>query len=137
MPNELMPRLIFLAGIAQLCILIASSLVPFRLDWRNELSGLSMLHWQMYIIYGGYVVLSIIAFGLISLFNAEALADGSRLSRCFCAYMAIFWGVRLALQAVLDAKKHLTAWWLKLGYHTLTVLFATFTILYTWLALDL
>ena len=37
-----------------------------------------------------YIVLSIVAFGLISLFNAEALASGSRLARSFCLYVALF-----------------------------------------------
>ena len=55
-------RLIFLAGIGQSGILIASALVPFQLNWREELRCLSRLHRQMYWVYGGYVVLSIIAF---------------------------------------------------------------------------
>ena len=48
----------------------------------------------MYWIYGGYVVLSIIAFGLLSLFNANELAAGGRLGRSVCGYIAVFWGVR-------------------------------------------
>lgn len=134
MPVEL-ADLIFLAGIGQLGILIASAIVPFRLDWRTELASLSKLHRQMYWVYGGYVVLSIIAFALISLFNARELASGTRLARCFCGYVAIFWGVRLALQGVFDAKPFLTSAFLKAGYHALTVLFVGLTILYTWAAL--
>jgi hypothetical protein len=132
--NELLPPLLFAAGIGQLGVLIASSLVPFRLNWRDELRPLSRLHRQMYWIYGGYVVLSIIAFGLISIGNAHELASGSRLARGFCLYVAVFWGIRLGLQGVLDVKEHLTAWWLRAGYHALTVLFANFTIIYGWAA---
>ena len=62
-------RLIFLAGIAQVGVLIASAVVPFRLNWRDELRGLSRLHRQMYWVYGGYVVLSIVAFAMISILN--------------------------------------------------------------------
>ena len=40
----------------------------------------------------------------------------------------------MALQGVFDVKEHLTAWWLKAGYFTLTVLFAGFTIVYAWAA---
>ena len=43
--------------------------------------------------------------------------------------------LRLGLQAVFDVKPHLTAWWLKLGYHTLTVLFLFFTAVYSYAAL--
>jgi hypothetical protein len=37
---------------------------------------------------------------------------------------------------VFDVKEHLTAWWLKAGYFILTVLFASFTLVYAWAALD-
>lgn len=86
--RELLSHLIFIGGIGQLCVLIASAMVPFRLNWRAELKCLSRLHRQMYWVYGGYVVLSIIAFGLISLSNADTLASGTRLARSFCLYVA-------------------------------------------------
>jgi hypothetical protein len=89
------------------------------------------MHW----VYGGYVAGAIIAFGLISLFNAEELASGSGLARGVCGYIALFWGVRLALQWVFEVKEHLTTWWLKLGYHALTVLFFGFTVIYGFAAL--
>lgn len=127
--------LIAAAGAGQLCVLIASSLVPLRLDWRNAFAHLPKLHRQMYWVYGGYVVLAIVANGLISLFNAGELAAGGSLARAFCAYVAVFWGVRLTLQAIFDAKPFLTAWWLKAGYHTLTALFVAFTAVYAWAAM--
>jgi hypothetical protein len=126
---------IFAAGLGQLSVLIAASLVPLRLNWKEELRGLSKLHRQMYWVYGGYVVLSITAFGLLSLFNAGELAAGGGLARGVCGYVAVFWGLRLPLQAVFDVKPHLTTWWLTLGYHTLTVLFLSFALLYGYAAL--
>lgn len=134
MPALTLAHLIFAAGAAQLCVLIASALVPLRLDWKRELACLSTLHRQMYRVYGGYVVLSIIAFGVISLLNAPALAAGTALARSVCGYIAIFWAIRLCLQPVFDVKPHLTAWWLHVGYHLLTGLFLAFTLIYTWAA---
>jgi hypothetical protein len=130
MTTELMAQLIFAAGLGQAGVLVASALVPFKLNWREDLRPLSRLHRQMYWVYGGYVVLSIVAFALLSIFNARELAEGGRLARGVCAYMAVFWGVRLALQAVFDVKEHLTAWWLKAGYFALSLLFAGFTLVY-------
>ena len=132
--DTVLARLIFVAGVGQLGVLIASALVPFRLNWREELRGLSRLHRQMYWVYGGYVVLSIVAFAALSIFNARELASGSGLARGFCAYVAVFWGIRVGLQAVFDVKEHLTAWWLKAGYFVLTVMFTVFTIVYAWAA---
>jgi hypothetical protein len=129
-----MKDLIFFAGIGQLCVLIASALVPIRLNWKADLQTLPRLHRQLFWVYGGYVVLAIVSLGLICVFNAAELAQGSLLARCVCGYIAVFWGIRLSLQAVLDVKTHLTTWWLKAGYHTLTILFATCTGIFGWAA---
>ena len=130
MTTDLLTRLIVAMGVAQLGVLAASALVPFQLNWRDDLRSLSRLHRQMYWVYGGYVVLSIVAFALLSIFNARELAGGGRLARGVCGYIAVFWGVRLVLQGVFDVTEHLTAWWLKVGYLILSVLFAFFTVVY-------
>ena len=126
--------LIWLADCGQLSVLVASALVPIRLNWRTELSGLKRLVRQLYWTYGGYVVMAIIAFGVICLTCSEELASGTRLARALSGYIAVFWGVRLTLQTVFDVREHLTTWWLRVGYHLLTLLFATFTTLFAFVA---
>lgn len=133
--RDMLPQAIFLAGIGQLGVLVASALVPLRLNWKSDLAALPRLHRQLFWVYGGYIVLAIVALGLVSIFNSGELAAGSLLARCVCGYIAIFWGIRLSLQAVLDVKPFLTAWWLKVGYHTLTLLFAAFTTIFATAAL--
>jgi hypothetical protein len=135
--TDTLTRLIFAMGVAQLGVLIASAQVPFRLNWRDDLRSLPRLHRQMYWVYGGYVVLSIVAFALLSLFNARELAAGGGLARGLCGYIAVFWGVRLVLQGVFDVKAYLTAWWLKAGYLVLSLLFASFTVVYALAALGI
>jgi hypothetical protein len=127
-------NVIFIAGFVQLCVLIASSLVPLRLEWKTSLDVLPKLHRQLYWVYGGYVVMGIIFNGLAAIICADELAAGGRLARFVCGYIAIFWGVRLSLQTILDVKEHLTLWWLHAGYHTLTVLFLSFTLLFAYAA---
>lgn len=126
---------IWLAGLGQLSVLVASALVPWKLEWTSTLQGLPRLHRQLFWVYGGYIVLSIVGLGSISVVCAEELAGGSGLARAFCAYAACFWGVRLALQAVLDATPFTTTWQLRAGYHVLTVWFAAFTAVFGWAAL--
>jgi hypothetical protein len=65
-----MEKLIFVAGMTQLSVLVASALVPIRLKWRTDLRVLPHLYRQLYWVYGGYVVLAIVALGLVSLTNA-------------------------------------------------------------------
>jgi hypothetical protein len=130
--NTWLPTVIQIAGGVQLSILIASALVPLRLEWSTGLASLPRLHRQLFWVYGGYVVLAIVSLGLICLVNPAELAGGSLLARSMCAYMAAFWGIRLFLQTQLDAKPFHTTWWLGAGYHLLTVLFAGLTVLFLW-----
>jgi alginate O-acetyltransferase complex protein AlgI len=110
--------------------------VPFRLNWKKEMAGLPKLHLQMYWTYGGYVVGCIVAFGLLGLLLPDELAAGTPLARCVCGFIALFWGVRVSLQSVFDAKPYLTAWWLKAGYHTLTVVFAALVLVFGYAAIS-
>lgn len=135
MTNQTMALLLTVAGCAQAGILIASSLVPATLRWREELRPLPRLHRQMHWVYGGYVVLAIVAFALISVLNADELARGSGLARAICGYIAVFWGVRLGLQAVFEMRPYLDAWWKVAGHAALTVLFAGLTVVYAVAAL--
>lgn len=128
--RDTLPTLLKLIGAGQLLVLIASALVPSRLNWSEELRTLPKLQRQMYWVYGGYVVLGIISLGLLSLLCSAELASGSHLARGVCCYGAAFWGIRLCLQAVFDVRPHLTVWWLRAGYHLLTVFFAGFTLVY-------
>ncbi len=133
--NFPLPAAIFVVGVAQLCVLVASALVPVRLQWSDLLASLPLLVRQLFWVYGGYVVLSIISLATISMVCADELAAGSLLARAFCVYATMFWGIRLSLQPFLDAKPFLTAWWLRAGYHLLTVLFTCFTLVFGWAAI--
>lgn len=135
MTPALLTHLIFAGGLAHFSILVASALVPFRLNWKGDLASLPRLHRQMYWTYGGYVVGAIVAFGCLSVFAAAELASGTRLARGVCLYVFVFWLVRLGLQGVFDAKPHLTTWWLRWGYRLLSVLFAGLCVVYGWAAL--
>lgn len=123
---------IFLAGFGQLSVLVASSLVPIHLEWKTQLQSLPQLVRQLFWVYGGYVVLSIVSLGLISIVCSGELASGSLLARAVCTYITAFWAIRLSLQPFLAAKPFLTKWWLRAGYHLLTVLFVSFTLVFAW-----
>jgi len=130
MTTELLSQVIFAAGLAQASILVASVQVPTALRWREELRPLPRLHRQMHWVYSGYVVLSIVAFAAISLLNAHELAEGGALARSMCAYIAVFWGVRLGLQAVFDLGPYLTTPLKRAGAAMLTLFFAGLTVVY-------
>jgi hypothetical protein len=112
------------AGVLHFGILIASALTPRVLNWRGTLAPLPALVRQLFWVYGAFIVLVIVSFGTLTLTFATELAEGAPLARGVCVFIAVFWLARLGVQwLVFDASPYLTAWWLRWGYHGLTVVF--------------
>ena len=128
-------QLLRLAGLAHLISLSAILYAPVHLGWHEALGRVSKLLRQMGQVYHYYTTGTIVAMGLVSLLCAPDLASGTPLARAVCGYIALFWIVRLGVQAYYDFRPHVGAPWLRLGYHALSVLFVAFGTLYGWLAL--
>ena len=123
---------IFLGGLLHFSILTASALVPRVLKWKTALSSLDTMPRRIFWVYGAFIVLMIVGFGTLSVLFAADLASGSPLARGVCGFIAIFWGMRLLVQFfVFDATPYLKSWFLKVGYHALTIAFTLLTALYT------
>ena len=128
--------LILIGGVLHFLTLIASAMVPKTLDWKGELAKLTPFLRTLFWVYGAFIVLTIIAFGLLSVLHFRELAAGDSLARSVCAVIAIFWGVRLVVALfVFDASEFLTTWYFKVGYHLLTVTFIYQTIAYGYCAI--
>jgi len=126
-----MKNLIQIAGVLHFGLLLASALTPRVLDWRTELRPLSALSRHLIWVHGAFIVFTIIAFGTLSLAQAQNLADGSSLARWVCGIIALFWLARLVVQLfIFDAKPFLTNFGLKLGYHGLTAVFVYFSVVF-------
>jgi hypothetical protein len=136
MNRELAELLIRLGGGVHFCILVASAMVPKALDWRRQLAPLHPFLRRLFWVYGVFIVMTIVAFGVLSLAFAPELAMGGGLARGVCGFIAVFWLARLGVQfLVFDASEFLTTWWLRAGYHLLTVIFTLLPVPYALLAL--
>jgi hypothetical protein len=125
-----MKLLLQLAAAVQLLILIASASTPRVLDWRKNLAVLHPFLRKLFWVYGVFVVMVIIAFAVLTLRHADAMAAREPVARSLCLFIAIFWGARLLVQfAILDARPFLTNWY-KTGFHALTLIFAFLTFVY-------
>ena len=93
-----MTDLIFVAGLLHFGVLIASALVPQVLDWRRDLAAVAPLTRRLVWVYGGYIVGNIVFFGVLASSLPSVLASGTPLARAVCAFIALFWTVRLTLQ---------------------------------------
>lgn len=130
-----MKTFLHLAAALQLSILIASALTPRVLDWRKNLAQLHPFLRKLFWVYGVFIVLTIIAFAVLTFLHADAMAAGDAVARSLCVFIAIFWSVRLAVQLfIFDARPFLTNRFYKLGYHALTLAFAALVLIYSWAA---
>jgi hypothetical protein len=133
-----MKTLLLAGGVLHFVILIASALTPRVLDWRGNLAALHPFLRRLFWVYGSFIVLVIVSFGLLTLFHTDALSSGEALPRSVCAVIAVFWLARLAVQfLVFDARTFLTTTFLRFGYHGLTVLFTALVFIYGCVALNL
>ena len=136
MNRELAELLFRLGGGVHFSILVASALVPHILNWKRELASLNSFLRTLFWVYGVFIVLTIVCFGLISFTFAAELATGTPLARGVCGFIAIFWIARLGVQFfVFDADPFLTEWWHRAGYHLLTIIFTLLPVPYALLAL--
>ena len=88
--------LAFLAlGPIHFVILAASAQVPTRLNWKVELARLSSLNRKLMWTYGAFIVLCILAFGVMTLVLRREFVVGNPAGLWLCGFIAVFWGLRL------------------------------------------
>lgn len=93
-----MVTLLVLAGAGQIVLVLASLAIPFVLSWREDLARVKPLTRQVFWTYAGYIWVTNLCFGLVSVLAPHVLLDGSTLARIVCGYIAAYWGARLAIQ---------------------------------------
>jgi hypothetical protein len=95
--NTLTP-LIWVAGIVQLLIASANFFLPRRLRYAENLSRVDMIVRQVFVVHSVYIVLVLAGLAGLCLFFPHELAGASRLGRCLCGFLAVFWGLRVPIQ---------------------------------------
>jgi hypothetical protein len=91
---------IWLAGAGHFVILIASLQVPTRLQWKQDLANLMPFNRKLLWVQGGFTVLTIIAFGTLTLSLHRELLRGDRAALGLAAFIGIYWTVRVLVDAV-------------------------------------
>jgi hypothetical protein len=125
-----------LAGIMHLGLLCAGALMPRAVNLRHNLAGLPPFIRQLFWVYYAFIGLCLVSFGLITFLFAEPLAAGGCLARAVCAFLTVFWTIRLvAATIVFDVRPYLKNNLWRLGYHATNIVFAYLPVVYAWAAL--
>lgn len=131
----MLQNLLLAAGALHFTLAVPGALTVRELNWPCELRKLSDLNRHVIWVHGAFVEIVILGFGTLTLVNARTLSDGSTLARSLCGLIAFFWLVRLGIQLfVFEARPLLRNWFLKAGYHALTLVFVYFAAVYAWAA---
>ena len=117
--------LLILAGVFHFCLLPLSVQIPKLLSYKTELPKLHPFTAELFKAYGAFILLCIIAFGLLTLVGYREMAAGETLALALATFMAIFWSLRLfAALFYYDPREMLNSTLRHIGYRILTLLFA-------------
>jgi hypothetical protein len=125
-----------IAGLLYLGLICAGVVMPRAVNLRRHLIVLPPFIRRLFWIYYAFVGLCLVSFGLITITLAGTLAAGGTLARALCAFLAVFWTIRLLAAAfIFDVRPYLTNHFWRLGYHATNIVFAYLPIVYFWAAL--
>jgi len=101
MRSEMFQRIfdlaLWVAGVGHLCILAASFQVPHRLGWKQDLAKLTAFNRKLMWTYGAFTVLTIIAFGILTLVLHNEMLRGDKAALAIAAFIGIFWSARVGV----------------------------------------
>ena len=86
------------AGALQIGLAMAHVFFPKRFNWKEELSRLSPLNRQIFLVHTAFISFVLLMFGGLSLFATRTLLQSGQLSRLVLGGLAGFWCLRLIFQ---------------------------------------
>jgi hypothetical protein len=86
-------------GGAHFVLLFASFQVPYRLGWKEDLQSLMPFNRKMLWVQSGFTVLTIVAFGTLTLLLHTELLRGDRAAMGLACFIAIYWTTRISVDA--------------------------------------
>ena len=89
-----------LVGVLMAALALVNVFVPRRLNWREELSRVSLLNRQIFRVHTFFLIVVLALSAALLLTCADALLEPTRLSRAILAGLTLFWGLRMLIQWV-------------------------------------
>ncbi len=120
------------AAYGHFLVLVASSQVPHRLGWKEDLKPLRPLNRKLLWTYGGYIAAMILLWGVLTLQLLPEMMAGERAALALAGVIALFWWSRVVVDAlVFEHSDWPEGVEFVLGHTLLTSLFVTIASCYT------
>ncbi len=97
--DRIFDLLLWLAGAGHFLILVASFQVPARLQWKSDLAKLMPFNRKMLWVQSSFTVLTIIAFGTLTLTLHQEMLRGDRAAIGIAIFIAVYWTSRIGVDA--------------------------------------
>lgn len=89
---------LWVAGVLELAIAFANFILPRKLKYQDNLSLVTPLVRQIFVVHSAYIVGVVLLFAGITFGFTAELASGQGLGRFLAASMALFWFCRVPVQ---------------------------------------
>lgn len=96
--TEQITYLIRIAGASQIFLALLHIPFYYKLNWGEDVRKLTRINAQVFHVHTLFICLVLFLSGLLCLFQAPLLLDGSSLSRFLLAGFFLFWFLRLIAQ---------------------------------------
>ena len=93
--TRLFDVLLWLSGAGHFLILVASFQVPTRLKWKEDLQSLTPFNRKLLWVQSSFTVLTIIAFGTLTLALHNEMLRGDRAAVGLLWFIGIYWTARI------------------------------------------
>ncbi len=90
---------LWLAGWGHFLLLIAGTQLPVRMDWKNDLARLHPFNRKLLWTYWVFVGTTVVAFGVLTLLLHDELLRGDRAALALASFIALFWAMRIVVDA--------------------------------------
>jgi len=100
MSTQLQSTALWLAGAGHFCVLVASFQVPAKLGWKSDLAKLTPFNRKLMWVHGGFAVLTITSFGVLTLALHAEMLRGDRAALALAAFIGVYWTARVAVDAL-------------------------------------
>jgi hypothetical protein len=122
---------LWFVGAAHFLILFASFQVPARLGWKQDLRQLMPFNRKLLWVQSGFTVLTIVAFGTLTLALHAELLRGDHAALGIACFIGIYWTTRILVDAFYFSHSD----WPKgrafvVGHTLLTLLFTSLAVSY-------
>ena len=136
MNTSTLTTLLQIAAVLHAGLLWAGASMPRAVDLGTHLAKLPIFLRRLFLVYFCFIGLSLAGFGLLTFFFAAAMAEGIPIARGLCAFLTVFWTIRLVVaKFIFDLTPYLTNGFRKAGYFALNLVFVYLPLVYLLAAL--